>query len=818
MLRVIGCIVLTLITIALALLITAVAAPDRVKEWMAYLGGRSAKISRFLPAPLPERTEIKKAIWLEQNWSNRDRFWFHHTSQGTATIPVPYDWFISLEQPELFFIRYPRPLSDPGYLARFGFIPSLSGADLTKGETSQLEKYGYRRTQANQTRIDVDEKTRDADTGYPKNRHLLPVGFAKLKKSDGAVKIPEELIGFTCAACHTGHLEYKGVSLRFDGGPAMLDLEKLEGAIGLSIAYARYVPWRFGRFADKVLTLEDRRAEEEGKGDIATGRAERKKALKAKLDRALAYLKVRLDWRTAILDSRKTGNVKEGFGRLDALNRIGNQVFFENLLPRPLVKCAVGLRLEGDDDKKQALRAQCAEALKLPGNSIEDIPMPSQRLAGNLKRIDAPVSFPPIWGVPWFSWAQYDASVLNELVRNAGEALGVSAVVNTAQGSAGAKYSSSVKLENIYWMERMLRGEHPLEGKPGFKGLTAPKWPAAHFPGKAEWQIDEKLVDEGRKLYATHCVECHRGPVRDPKFDQAYPHLSIWQADSGKNWIDIGGEKYLDVVQKPVRYLGTDPQQANVLSHRKIYLPDKLDLDPIEVLNRDRPHNNCGLPEDPPLRSVFALALMGIVDKTVDQWFLDNPEHRTKEGVMRGGRPNCPNPRAFRHVEQKAKSGPAEEDDRRASRSYLDLLSEADETLEEKAKDKIAVRPLYRARPLDGIWATAPYLHNGSVPNLDQMLRKASDRVKEFCVGSRQFDPKFVGLRLEFPRKQKRRDKTETCPRGLTRLKTDALGSSNAGHSFEGDPRDDRKYPLGVVGPELDEAKRKQLIEYLKTL
>ena len=58
----------------------------------------------------------------------------------------------------------------------------------------------------------------------------------------------------------------------------------------------------------------------------------------------------------------------------------------------------------------------------------------------------------------------------------------------------------------------------------------------------------------------------------------------------------------------------------------------------------------------------------------------------------------------------------------------------------------LAILSTYRARPLDGIWATAPYLHNGSVPNLYQLLLPAVQRVTTFKVGSDQFDPVYVGF------------------------------------------------------------------------
>ncbi|WP_349510094.1 hypothetical protein [Bradyrhizobium sp. NAS96.2] len=58
----------------------------------------------------------------------------------------------------------------------------------------------------------------------------------------------------------------------------------------------------------------------------------------------------------------------------------------------------------------------------------------------------------------------------------------------------------------------------------------------------------------------------------------------------------------------------------------------------------------------------------------------------------------------------------------------------------------VALEPQYRARPLDGVWATAPYLHNGSVPTLKDMLLPQGRRPGSFCVGSREYDP--VNVRL----------------------------------------------------------------------
>ena len=57
----------------------------------------------------------------------------------------------------------------------------------------------------------------------------------------------------------------------------------------------------------------------------------------------------------------------------------------------------------------------------------------------------------------------------------------------------------------------------------------------------------------------------------------------------------------------------------------------------------------------------------------------------------------------------------------------------------------------YKTRPLNGIWATAPYLHNGSVPNLDALLQPAANRPTSFSIGVRTYDPMRVGYQTESP-------------------------------------------------------------------
>jgi mono/diheme cytochrome c family protein len=97
----------------------------------------------------------------------------------------------------------------------------------------------------------------------------------------------------------------------------------------------------------------------------------------------------------------------------------------------------------------------------------------------------------------------------------------------------------------------------------------------------------------------------------------------------------------------------------------------------------------------------------------------------------------------------------------------------------------------YRARPLNGTWATAPYLHNGSVPSLYDLLLPPTQRPKIFFVGNWEFDPVHVGVETGSPFA------------GAFTLDTRLPGNANSGHEY---------------GTTLSEPDRVALLEFLKTL
>jgi hypothetical protein len=110
--------------------------------------------------------------------------------------------------------------------------------------------------------------------------------------------------------------------------------------------------------------------------------------------------------------------------------------------------------------------------------------------------------------------------------------------------------------------------------------------------------------------------------------------------------------------------------------------------------------------------------------------------------------------------------------------------------IEAMAPDKWRSAYVYVSRPLAGVWATAPYLHNGSVPTLDDLLKPPAERPARFPVGHRDYDVERLGF-------------TAGAPEGTWMFDVSRPGNSNAGHEY---------------GTDLSAADRAALLEYIKSL
>jgi hypothetical protein len=337
---------------------------------------------------------------VNQNWSPDGRNWFYHASQGTEL--VPYKWFLALEQPKIKIFGPVPKFSDLNYLARFGFLP---------------------------------------DPGNTQNHGELPVGFAVDTVVDPHSGQSVEVVGLTCSACHTGQLEYKGRGIRIDGGTATIDLASFQTELGYAVGFTDKIPFRFDRFARAVL------------GDSASD-ADKKK-LRQDFEKFLNAGLAESD----AADAGKLYAAAGGFGRTDALARIGNYVF---------------------------------------GTELDN---------ANLRVANAPVKFPPLWYTSWFSWVQYNGSIQQPMIRNIGEALGVRARVNLTDPTN--LYRSTVNVKSVWQMERQLAGPE------AFSGLKSPPWPAEIFG-----PIDQAKAEKGAGLYKLRCQRCHLPPVTSPELQE----------------------------------------------------------------------------------------------------------------------------------------------------------------------------------------------------------------------------------------------------------------------------------------------------------
>ena len=110
----------------------------------------------------------------------------------------------------------------------------------------------------------------------------------------------------------------------------------------------------------------------------------------------------------------------------------------------------------------------------------------------------------------------------------------------------------------------------------------------------------------------------------------------------------------------------------------------------------------------------------------------------------------------------------------------------------------------YQAPPLDGVWATAPYFHNGSAPTVYHVLNSAArPRVftRSYRTGADEYDPDRLGWKITVLEAPPPADAPEFERRKV--YDTTLPGRDNGGHTYGDDLTDDDRWAV---------------IEYLKTL
>ena len=634
-----------------------------------------------MPAPDHLGDQYDKVVYLPQGWDEADSLWFYNTTQGSDLMP--YDFFLVLEQP------------DSQTLFR---------------DNENINRYRYL----------VQKATHSNPDG-------LPVGFV-LDSYKG-----KNYVGLTCAACHTGQVNFQGTAMRIDGGPAGSDMETfMEDA---------------ARALTTTLADDDKRARFVA-AVLARGNYDDEQQVLADLKRFAVRLK------TYAVVNRPTTPYR--YGRLDAFGRIYNRVL-EHVMSGEQLREILARQLSPADlqtvmaEAEQVLSADHRDNIVVRIASLLTVKQQLRLRNEIFNSPNAPVSYPFLWDIPKHDYVQWNGLGANAgigpLGRNAGEVIGVFGTLDWRQqkhrtlstilgGQSGGE--TTINFESSVDVHNLRRIEHHLHS------LQSPQWPEDLLG-----EIDRERAGRGNALYARYCISCH------DEIERANPERRVIAELTG-----------VDVV-------GTDPKMAHNSSA----------YDGYSGILRNQ-YVSVGVGDVLLQRSAPVAALLTKADINVvttpdpDKWRIRSWMERLYDFAV-----------TFfdNDIKSSIKQGTYDPDTSVAPFASL---------------------AAYKARPLNGIWATAPYLHNGSVPSLLDLFfpaKREGDpddgdyRPVTFNVGSREFDPYRVGLR------------TDDGDNFDTRLR----GNSNSGHEYAAGrtPQKD-----GNILPALSQEQRLDLLEYLKTL
>ena len=376
----------------------------------------------------------------------------------------------------------------------------------------------------------------------------------------------------------------------------------------------------------------------------------------------------------------------------------------------------------------------------------------------NYRVADAPVSYPPIWDIWKFDWVQYTASVSQPLARNMGESLGVGAdpgLIDPYEGPMpeDLRFVTSSRVTNLVEIENELRY------------LRQPAWPEDVLG-----PIDHEKADRGKALYHQHCAGCHQ------------PCEASAEARATDVPLRPAGESYWHLNTIPVEEVGTDPTSAKNFAEVRLSLArsglTNEEVRPlVEKLLRERQRRRHEFLIANHLPTQDAEPAIGKALAQIDVRSVPIGAGLNYVGIMMRNR-------FF------AEHGIADEEQARMNG--------------EGALDIPQIVMAYKARPLGGMWASGPFLHNGSVATLYELLLPADRRRKTFYTGEKDFDPKYVGIPFSQPTKK-----------GFL-FDTSITGNLNTGHEFRAGYRKGGPAQYGAIGAELTDEERWAIVEYLK--
>lgn len=472
-------------------------------------------------------------------------------------------------------------------------------------------------------------------------------------------------------------------------------------------------------------------------------------------------------------------------------------VEFAQAVPQPVNKAELRRQVQAWADRFQTLMRMALTGTPWGLSRLDAVSMIFNRLTGldlgteqnnylipeNIKAADAPVRYPFLWNAGRQDKTQWpgftsQSSSRAPLGRNIGEVFGVFAHF-TPQENGWFDYFGPVEylLKYNYLNNNSVQFSGLKKLEELITALEPPRYPA---------YLDQGKADKGRLIYYAHCKSCHDLPTTTERASWTTPIQNV--RTDGKEW---------DVLVRDA-----NPGSLTGASIRWPLVSD--------------PTLNTPLKNPSSAVSILSIAVVGsIVQYTFSliPWRSGTDNNMVAMAPAPGGAStprtaastsdllNAKELLKSRGVDTEEFAGMIKAPKKPApavrsgapSRAARSALAGA-EDVGSPICDPGHKAPCYESRVLYGIWAAAPYLHNGSVPTLWDLLTPAKDRPEEFNVGG-DYDLVKVGLA-----------NVQTGLRSImktTDCEDTKSGNSRCGHEF---------------GTTLSDEEKWALIEYLKGL
>ena len=375
-------------------------------------------------------------------------------------------------------------------------------------------------------------------------------------------------------------------------------------------------------------------------------------------------------------------------------------------------------------------------------------PEPSFLIPENIHRADAPVRYPFLWNAPkqdktqWPGFADNGSDILG-LARNVGEVMGVFGNYQPTRDGLFINFlnNNSANFDGLQKLEDLA------------KKIGPPKWP---------WAVDAVLAAKGKAIFERSaadggCQQCHGEKAGKERF----PFQQTWAT--------------------PIQNVGTDTREYDILA----WTAKSGVLKGAYIPFATKP-----LKETDLAFNILATSVIGTIgEHVVSSFSASSSERRLSATVKPGAAANTSEPVDANRLPSILQDLPGA-----FQLPNAVATPEIRLRLDLNAESPTPPKGAYELRVLQGIWAAAPYLHNGSVASLAELLKPASQRQQRFMVGP-DYDLDNIGLASNQAQSGNVRETT-----GCDDLNS---GNSRCGHEF---------------GTSLPDVEKKALLEYLKTL